>query len=66
MNDENSHRPPQDMDLTKVTWESTGKKILSSKDKFILSRHEKQLLKILLFKYEVPLLLRRKVNQILK
>lgn len=51
------------MNLSQITWENTGIKILADDNKYLLSRHEKQLLKVLLFKYRPPINLRKKVKK---
>ena len=50
-------------EISKITWENYGDKILSEDNKFTLSFKERQFLKILLSRYPISIESRRKVRK---
>ena len=50
-------------EISKITWENYGDKILSEDNKFILSFKERQFIKILLSRYPISIESRRKVRK---
>ena len=49
-------------EISKLTWENYGETLFPNKEKFILTRHEKLIIKVLLYKYRPPLKYRQKVT----
>ena len=50
-------------EISKITWENYGDKILSEDNKFTLSFKERQFIKILLSRYPISIESRRKVRK---
>lgn len=59
--DEITEKPKVD-ELAKYTWENYGDTLFPEEEKFILTRNEKQIIKVLLYKYRPPNKYRRKVK----
>lgn len=61
MNDLNGLPKPKTDELAKYTWENIGDILFPEKEKYILTRNEKQIIKVLLYKYRPPIKYRKKV-----